>query len=153
MEISFLRPFEQVLIWGKPGKVGTHSQISPLCCRFHNHLNKMIKKSCTQFGHPGKCNYYSTGVQIINCNCTLSDDSVLSESTRFFNLILCASQWNLFRQSISQSDYVSQIRLGLVRIISLSSWWLQQAFEDPIGIFITIWHWNMLWFQWHQSVP
>ena len=37
--------------------------------------------------------YYSTGVQIVSC--TLSDDSVLSESTGLFNPVLCVSQWNL----------------------------------------------------------
>ena len=40
--------------------------------------------------------YYSTGVQIVSC--TLSDDSVLSESTGLFNPVLSVSQWNLFWQ-------------------------------------------------------
>ena len=34
--------------------------------------------------------YYSTGVQIVSS--TLSDDSVLSESTGLFNPVLCVSQ-------------------------------------------------------------
>ena len=55
--------------------------------------------------------YYSTGVQIVSC--TLSDDSVLSESTGLFNPVLCVSQWNLFWQKTSQWDCVFQIRLGL----------------------------------------
>ena len=37
---------------------------------------------------------YSTGVQIVSC--TLSDDSVLSESTGLFNPVLCVSQLNFF---------------------------------------------------------
>ena len=40
--------------------------------------------------------FYSTGVQIVSC--TLSDDSVLSESTGLFNPVLCVSQWNIFWQ-------------------------------------------------------
>ena len=55
--------------------------------------------------------YYSTGVQIVSC--TLSDDSVLSESTGLFNPVLCVSQWNSSWQKNSQSDCVFQIRLGL----------------------------------------
>ena len=55
--------------------------------------------------------YYSTGVHIVNC--TLSDDSVLSESTGLFNPVLGVSQWNLFWQKISRWDCVFQIRLGL----------------------------------------
>ena len=39
-------------------------------------------------------NHYNTGVQIVNC--TLSDDSVLSESTGLFKLVLCVSQWYIF---------------------------------------------------------
>ena len=54
---------------------------------------------------------YSTGVQIVSC--TLSDDSVLPESTGLFNPILCVSQWNSFDKKISQSDCVFQIRLGM----------------------------------------
>ena len=61
--------------------------------------------------HSASTSYYSTGVQIVSC--TLSDDSVLSESTGLFNPVLCVSQWNLFWQKISQSDCVFQIRLGL----------------------------------------
>ena len=53
---------------------------------------------------------YSTGVQIVSC--TLSDDSVISESTGLFNPVLCVSQWNLFWQKISQWDSVFQIMLG-----------------------------------------
>ena len=47
--------------------------------------------------------YYSTGVQIVSC--TLSDDSVLSESTGLNNI--CVSQWNLFRQKKSANEIVS----------------------------------------------
>ena len=58
-----------------------------------------------------KIYYYSTGVQIVSC--TLSSDSVLSESTGLFNPVLCVSQWNLFWQKISQSECVFQLMLGL----------------------------------------
>ena len=52
--------------------------------------------------------YYSTGVQIVSC--TLSDDSVLSESTGLFNPVLCVSQWNLFDKK-SANEIVS-FKLG-----------------------------------------
>ena len=74
--------------------------------------------------------YYSTGVQIVSC--TLSSDSVFSESTGLFNLVFCASQWNLYCQNNEP------IRLGLSTDVrsgrtsfSLSTWWLQQAFWGP----------------------
>ena len=55
--------------------------------------------------------YYTTGVQIVIC--TLSDESVLSESTGLFNPVLCVSQWYIFWQKIGISDCVFQIRLRL----------------------------------------
>ena len=55
--------------------------------------------------------YHSTWVQIVSC--TLSDDSVLWDSTGLFSPVLCVSQWNLFWQKISQWDCVFEIRLGL----------------------------------------
>ena len=97
--------------------------------------------------------YYSTGVQIVSC--TLSDDSVLSESTGLFNPVLCVSQWNLFWQKNQQ------MRLCL----SYQSWpgreWFpsplgdfNSLFEGPIGELSQIWHWNMFYFfKWHQSGP
>ena len=72
--------------------------------------------------------YYSTGVQIVGC--TLSDDSVLSESTGLINPVLCVSRWNLFwpKNQPIRPGLSNQVRPGRVLMIPLSTWWLQQAF-------------------------
>ena len=96
---------------------------------------------------------YSTGVQIVSC--TLSDDSVLSESTGLFNPVLCVSQWNLFWQKNQpmRSCLSNQVR-------SAREWFPSplgdfiRLFEGLIGELFQIWHWNMFYFfKWHQSGP
>ena len=97
--------------------------------------------------------YYSTGVQIVSC--TLSDDSVLSESTGLFNPVLCVSQWNLFWQKNQP------MRLHLSNQVRSAREWFPsplgdfiRLFEGLIGELFQIWHWNMFYFfKWHQSGP
>ena len=97
--------------------------------------------------------YYSTGVQIVSC--TLSDDSVLSESTGLFNPVLCVSQWNLFWQKNQP------MRLCLSNQVRSAREWFPsplgdfiRLFEGLIGELFQIWHWNMFYFfKWHQSGP
>ena len=97
--------------------------------------------------------YYSTGVQIVSC--TLSDDSVLSESTGLFNPVLCVSQWNLFWQKNQP------MRLCLSNQVRSAREWSPsplgdfiRLFEGLIGELFQIWHWNMFYFfKWHQSGP
>ena len=96
---------------------------------------------------------YSTGVQIVSC--TLSDDSVLSESTGLFNPVLCVSQWNLFWQKNQP------MRLCLSNQVRSAREWFPsplgdfiRLFEGLIGELFQIWHWNMFYFfKWHQSGP
>ena len=96
---------------------------------------------------------YSTGVQIVSC--TLSDDSVLSESTGLCNPVLCVSQWNLFWQKNQP------IRLCLSNQVRPGREWFlsplgdfNRLFEGLIGELFKIWHWNMFYFfKWHQSGP
>ena len=69
--------------------------------RFRWNVNMFKASGCPWLGKVdlGKLDlsyYYSTGVQIVSC--TLSNDSVLSESTGLFNPVLCVSQWNRFWQ-------------------------------------------------------
>ena len=98
-------------------------------------------------------NNYSTGVQIVSC--TLSDDSVLSESTGLFNPVLCVSQWNLFWQKNQP------MRLCLSNQVRSAREWFPsplgdfiRLFEGLIGELFQIWHWNMFYFfKWHQSGP
>ena len=94
---------------------------------------------------------YSTGVQIVSC--TLSDDSVLSESTGLFNPVLCVSQWNLFWQKKIRLCLSNQVRPG-------REWFpsplgdCNRLFKGLIGELFKIWHWNMFYFfKWHQSGP
>ena len=97
--------------------------------------------------------YYSTGVQIVSC--TLSDDSVLSESTGLFNPVLCVSQWNLFWQQNQPIRLClsNQVRHGRKLFPSpLDDF--NRLFEDLIRELFKIWHWNMFYFfKWHQSAP
>ena len=97
--------------------------------------------------------YYSTGVQIVSC--TLSVDSVLSESTGLFNPVLCVSQWNIFWQKNQP------IRLCLSNQVRPGGEWFpsplgdfNRLFEGLIGELFKVWHWNMFYFfKWHQSSP
>ena len=88
-----------------------------------------------QWSHPFKhasiqCtpHNYSTGVQIVSC--TLSSDSVFSDSTGLFNPVLWVSaneiafDKKLANQSVSFNWYVRPGRT----LFSPSTWWLQQAF-------------------------
>ena len=79
---------------------------------------------------------YSTGVQIVSC--TLSDDSVFTESTGLFNPVLCVSQWNLSWQKNQPMRLClsNQVRPGREWFSPLSTWWLQQAFWRPYWIII-----------------
>ena len=94
----------------------------------------------------GECAaYYCTGVQIVSC--TLSDNSVLSESTGLFNPVLCVSQWNLFWQKYQP------IRLCLSSQVRPGREWFpsplgdfNRLFEGLIGGLFKIWHWNMFFF-------
>ena len=112
--------------------------------------SNMDAQTCTR---KGTNQYYSTGVQIVSC--TLSDDSVLSESTGLCNPVLCVSQWNLFWQK-NQS-----IRLCLSNQVRPGREWFlsplgdfNRLFEGLIGELFKIWHWNMFYFfKWHQSGP
>ena len=98
-------------------------------------------------------NDYSTGVQIVSC--TLSDDSVLSESTGLFNPVLCVSQWNLFWQKNQP------MRLCLSNQLRPGREWFpsplddfNRLFEGLIGELFKIWHWNMFYFfKWHKFGP
>ena len=90
--------------------------------------------------------FYSTGVQIVNS--TLSDDSVLSESTGLFNPVLCVSQWNLFWQKNQPMRLClsNQVRPGREWFRSpLSDF--NRLFEGLIGELFQIWHWNMFFFK------
>ena len=97
--------------------------------------------------------YYSTGVQIVSC--TLSDDSVLSESTGLFNPVLCVSQWNLFWQKNKP------MRLCLSNQLRPGREWFpsplgdfNRLFESLIEELFKIWHWNMFYFfKWHKFGP
>ena len=90
-----------------------------------------------------------------NVSCTLSDDSVLSESIGLFNPVLCVSQWNLFWQKNPP------IRLCLSNQVRPGKEWFpsplsdfNRLFEGLIGELFKIWHWNMFYFwKWHQSGP
>ena len=89
--------------------------------------------------------YYNTGVQIVSC--TLSGDSVLSESTGLFNPVLCVSQWNLFWQKNQP------MRLRLSNQVRPGREWFpsplgdfNRLFEGPIGELFKIRHWNMFYF-------
>ena len=95
--------------------------------------------------HKSRACYYSTGVQIVSC--TLSDDSVLSESTGLFNPVLCVSQLNLFWQKNQP------IRLCLSNQVRPGREWFpsplgdfNRLFEGLIGELFKIWHWNMFYF-------
>ena len=97
--------------------------------------------------------YYSTGVQIVSS--TLSDDSVLSESSGLFNPVLCVSQWNLFWQKNQPIGLClsNQVRPG-------REWFpsplgdFNRLFEGLIGELFKIRNWNMFYFfKWHQSGP
>ena len=102
---------------------------------------------------PMMVSFYSTGEQIVSC--TLSDDSVLSESTGLFNPVLCVSQWNLFWQKNQP------MRLCLSNQVRSAREWFPsplgdfiRLFEGLIGELFQIWHWNMFYFfKWHQSGP
>ena len=93
--------------------------------------------------------FYRTDVQIVSS--AKSGDSVLSESTGLFKLVLCISLWNLFWQKnqlirLCLSTYVRPAR----KSFSLSTWWLQQAFWRPNWSIIQ----NMTYFfKWYQSGP
>ena len=112
-------------------------------CRLRNGVHFVSAPIC----------YYSTGVQIVSC--TLSDDSVLSESTGLFNPVLCVSQWNLFWQKNQP------MRLCLSNQVRSAREWFPsplgdfiRLFEGLIGELFQIWHWNMFYFfKWHQSGP
>ena len=82
--------------------------------------------------------YYSTGVQIVSC--TLSDDSVLSESTGLFNAVLCVRQWNLFWQKNQPIRLClsNQVRPGFP--FPLGDF--NRLFEGLIGELFKIWHWH-----------
>ena len=74
--------------------------------------------------------YYSTGVQIASC--TLSSDSVPSESTGLFNSVLCFKQWKLSWQK----NYPIRLCLSThvkpgKKLFSLCTWGLLQAFWKP----------------------
>ena len=97
--------------------------------------------------------YYSTAVQIVSC--TLSDDSVLSESTGLFNPVLCVSQWNLFWQQNQPIRLClsNQVRHGR-KLFPSPLGDFNRLFEGLIGELFKIWHWNMFYlFKWHQSGP
>ena len=64
----------------------TQGQCSNLCQKSCSDLIKNVSPP----GHLSLILDYSTGVQIVSC--TLSDDSVLSESTGLCNPVLCVSQ-------------------------------------------------------------
>ena len=129
-----------------------------------SHKLRQFRKSCRRnFWFVAICDqgrdgtnwvqYYSTGVQIVSC--TLSDDSVLSESTGLFNPVLCVSQWNLFWQKNQP------MRLCLSNQVRSAREWFPsplgdfiRLFEGLIGELFQIWHWNMFYFfKWHQSGP
>ena len=96
---------------------------------------------------------YSTGVQIVSC--TLSDDSVLSESTGLCNLVLCVSQWNLFWQQNQPIRLClsNQVRHGR-KVFPSPLCVFNRLFEGLIGELFKIWHWNMFYlFKWHRSGP
>ena len=72
--------------------------------------------------------FYSTGVQIVSC--TLSSDSVLSESTGLFNLVLSVSANETSFDKKLANQCVFQLMLGLEKHYSPpSNWWLPQAFK------------------------
>ena len=74
--------------------------------------------------------YYSTGVQIVSC--TLSDDSVLSESTGLFNpVLLCQPMKHLLTKKSANQIVSFKSGWAWKRMIPLSTWWLQQAFWRP----------------------
>ena len=101
----------------------------------HIHYSNIPDRLIVNTPWTGTKRYYSTGVQIVSC--TLSDDSVLSESTGLFNPVLCVSQWNLCWQKKSANEIVSfKSVLAWKRMIPLSTWWLQQAFWRPNWIII-----------------
>ena len=89
--------------------------------------------------------HYSTGVQIVSC--TLSDDSVLSESTGLFNPVLCVSQWNLFWQKNQPMRLClsNQVRSARESFPSPLGDFIR-LFEGLIGELFQIWHWNMFYF-------
>ena len=113
----------------------------------------MVSLILSHWMHSDTVYTYSTGVQIVSC--TLSDDSVLSESTGLFNPVLCVSQWNLCWQKNQP------IRLCLSNQVRPGREWFpsplgdfNRLFEGPIGELFKIWHWNMFYFfKWHQFGP
>ena len=116
----------------------------------------MTQKSWFTVTHPLFISFiasYSTGVQVVSC--TLSDDSVLSESTGLFNPVLCVSQWNLFWQKNQP------MRLCLSNQVRPGREWFpsplgdfNRLFEGLIGELFKVWPWNMFYFfKWHQSGP
>ena len=114
-------------------------------------FQKFLKKPQNMFSwcFCFKVFYYSTGIQIISC--TLSDDSVLSESTGLFNPVLCVSQWNLFWQKNQP------MRL----CISNQVWPGREWFSSPPGDFNRLFEgllennhkYDIYCFEWHQSGP
>ena len=98
--------------------------------------------------------YYSTGVQIVSC--TLSDDSVLSESTGLFNPVLLCQPIKSLLTKKNQP-----MRLCLSNQVRPGWEWLpsplgdfNRPFEGLIGELFKIWHWNIFYFfKWHHSGP
>ena len=89
--------------------------------------------------------HYSTGVQIVSC--TLSRDSVLSESTGSFNEALSVSaKENSFDKKINQSDCVFQLMLGLEEHYSPSPLDdFNRLFECLIEVLFKLWHCNIIY--------
>ena len=118
-------------------------------CMFHDMgraTKKLVIVSPMTWEGPQIIFYYSTGVQIVSC--TLSSDSVLSDSTGLFNLVLCVSQWNIFWQKKNnQSDCVFQLKLGMEEHYSSSPLAdFNRLFEGQIGTLFKIWHLDMIYF-------
>ena len=90
--------------------------------------------------------YYSIGVQIVSC--TLSSDSVLSESTGSFNSVISVLVNEIsFDKKISQSVCVFQLTLGLEEHYSPSPLGdLNGLLWRPIGVLFKLWHLNMIYF-------
>ena len=104
--------------------------------RFDDDNDNKDTKHDIPHGFPIYNIFYSTGVQIVNC--TLSSDSVLSDSTGLFNPVLSVSANEIaFDKKISQSECVFQLMLGLEEHYS----------PPPLGDFSRIFwrpNWNII---------
>ena len=90
--------------------------------------------------------YYSTGVQTVSC--TLSSDSVLSDSTGLFNPVLSVSaneiafDKKLANQSVSFNWCLAWKNIILPLHLVTSTGF----FEGLIGVLFKLWHLNMIYF-------